>query len=143
VLAVLDSTASIERRPGTRLNREWSADLKCGGRRLPEKLHNRGRDLLRQTENRHSTMAKTIKLSGREMGILRTIGFGLGVSGAELVERTQIAAEDLCDTLNTLIDIGFIEAGSMKERVAPTEFAAENFEINPSYVNDLKLALKR
>ena len=88
-------------------------------------------------------MAKTIKLSGRELGILRTIGFGLGVSGAELVERTQIAAEDLCDTLNTLIDIGFIEAGSMTERVALTEFAAENFEINPSYVNDLKLALKR
>ena len=89
------------------------------------------------------TMAKSIKLSGREMGILRTIGFGLGVSGAELEERTQIAAEDLCDVLNTLIGIGYLETGSMKERVVLAEFAAENFEINPSYSNDLKLALKR
>lgn len=88
-------------------------------------------------------MVKSIKLSGRETGILRTIGFGIGVSGAELAERTQIAAEDLCDTLNTLIDIGFIETGSAKERVAFTEFATENFEVNPSYANDLKLALKR
>ena len=88
-------------------------------------------------------MAKSIKLSGREMGILRTIGFGLGVSGAELEERTQIAAEDLCDILNTLMDIGFIETGSAKERVTFNEFAAENFEINPSYANDLKLAMKR
>ena len=88
-------------------------------------------------------MAKQIKLSGREMGVLRSIGFGLGVSGAELQERTQIAAEDLCDVMNTLIDIGYVETGSMKERVLLAEFATENFEINPSYSNDLKLAMKR
>ena len=88
-------------------------------------------------------MAKSIKLSGREVGIMRTIGFGLGVSGAELEERTQIAQEDLCDILNTLIGVGFIETRSMTEHVTIAEFATENFEINPSYANDLKLALKR
>ena len=88
-------------------------------------------------------MAKQIKLSGREMGILRSIGFGLGVSGTELQERTQIAAEDLCDVLNTLIEIGYVETRSTKERVSVSEMPAENFEINPSYSNDLKLAMKR
>jgi len=84
-----------------------------------------------------------MNLSGREMGILRTIGFGLGISGAELEERTQIAAEDLCDILNGLIEVGFVESRSLTEHVAVTEFATESFEINPSYANDLKLAMKR
>jgi len=88
-------------------------------------------------------MAKSLKLSGREMGVLRTIGFGLGITGAELEERTQIAADDLCDILNTLIEVGYVEARSLKERVAFIDFPKESFEINPSYANDLKLAMKR
>jgi DNA-binding IclR family transcriptional regulator len=88
-------------------------------------------------------MAKAIKLSGREMGILRCIGLGLGVSGTELQERTQIAPEDLTDVLNTLIDIGYVETASMKERVTLEQFATETFEINPSYATDLKAAMKR
>lgn len=88
-------------------------------------------------------MAKDIKLSGREMGVLRSIGFGLGVSGAELQERTQLAVDDLADVLNTLLDIGYLETGSLKERVGIDGLLAENFEINPSYANDLKLAMKR
>ena len=88
-------------------------------------------------------MARQIKLNGRELGVMRTIGFGLGVTGAELQERTQIEAEDLCDLLNTLIDIGYIETPTMKERVPLEEFAAETFEINPSYASDLKGAMRR
>ena len=88
-------------------------------------------------------MAKAIKLSGREMGIMRAIGFGLGVTGAELAERTQIAPDDLCDTLNALIAMGYVEARSMTEHVLLTEFTSENFEVNPSYANDLKEAMKR
>jgi hypothetical protein len=88
-------------------------------------------------------MARQIKLNGRELGIMRTIGFGLGVNGSELQERTQIAAEDLCDVLNTLLDIGYIETTSMKSRVGAEDYAAENFEINPSYVSELKVALRR
>ncbi|MEQ1850083.1 MAG: hypothetical protein ABMA01_00690 [Chthoniobacteraceae bacterium] len=88
-------------------------------------------------------MAKDIKLSGREMGVLRSIGFGLGVSGVELQERTALAAADLADVLNTLLDIGYIETRSLKERVEIDGVLEENFEINPSYANDLKLAMKR
>jgi hypothetical protein len=88
-------------------------------------------------------MARIIRLNGREAAVLRTIGFGLGVSGAELRERMQIAAEDLVDVINTLLDIGYVETPSMKERVTLEEYATENFEINPSYSGDLKEALRR
>ena len=88
-------------------------------------------------------MTKQIKLSGREMGILRAIGFGLGISGTELQERTQLASDDLTDVLNTLLDIGYLETGSLTERVDVDGMPTENFEINPSYANDLKVAMKR
>jgi hypothetical protein len=88
-------------------------------------------------------MAREIKLNGRELGVMRTIGFGLGVSGAEIQERTNIAAEDLCDLLNTLLDIGYLETPTMKERVTVEEMPAELFEINPSYAGDLKVAMRR
>jgi hypothetical protein len=88
-------------------------------------------------------MAKQIKLNGRELGVMRAIGFGLGVSGTELYERTQIGPDDLCDVLNTLLDIGYIETTSMKSHVGADNYATENFEINPSYVTDLKVAMRR
>ena len=90
-----------------------------------------------------NTMAREIKLNGRELGVMRTIGFGLGVSGAEIQERTQIDPEDLCDLLNTLLDIGYLETPTMKERVPFADYAAEIFEINPSYASDLKVAMRR
>lgn len=82
-------------------------------------------------------------MNGRELGVMRAIGFGLGVSGTELHERTNIAPEDLCDVLNTLIDLGYAETTSTKQRVSVDDYAAENFEINPSYAADLKLAMRR
>ena len=88
-------------------------------------------------------MGRTPKLNGRESGMLKAIGFGLGVSGEELLERTQMSPEDLCDVLNTLLDIGYVETASMKERVTPEMLTTENFEINPSYATDLKEAMKR
>jgi hypothetical protein len=88
-------------------------------------------------------MAKQLKLSGRELGILRAIGFGLGIRGEELQERTQLPADELTDVLNTLLDLGFVEAGSMKEHVDPAEMPIDTFEINPSYSNELKLAMRR
>ena len=88
-------------------------------------------------------MARQPRLNGRESGLLKTIGFGLGVSGQELLERTQMSDEDLCDVLNTLLDIGYIETASMKEHVTPEGYATEMFEINPSYAVDLREAMKR
>ncbi len=90
-----------------------------------------------------SIMARQIKLNGRELGVLRTIGFGLGVTGTEIQERTNIEMEDLCDLLNTLLDIGYLETPTMRERVPHEECGAEIFEINPSYASDLKVAMRR
>ena len=88
-------------------------------------------------------MARTIKLSGRESGVLRAIGFGLGATGTELSERTQMPEDDLVDVLNGLLDSGFVEAASMRENVSTKDFAEDTFEVNPSYTSDLKLALQR
>ena len=88
-------------------------------------------------------MAREIKLNGRELGVMRTIGFGLGLTGLEIQERTNIDAEDLCDLLNTLLDIGYLETPAMKERVSLEEMPVETFEINPSYSGDLKVAMRR
>ena len=89
------------------------------------------------------TMARQIKLNGRELSVMRTIGFGLGLTGQEIQDRTQIEHEDLCDLLNTLLDIGYLETPTMRERVPFTEYAAETFEINPSYSAELKVAMRR
>jgi hypothetical protein len=88
-------------------------------------------------------MAKAIKLSGRESGVLRAIGFGLGVPGAELSERLQMAEDELVDVLNALLDVGYVETESMRERVELADFASETFEVNPSYAGDLKAAMRR
>lgn len=88
-------------------------------------------------------MGRQIKLNGRETGVMRAIGFGLGLTGTEIQERTQLDPEDLVDVLNTLLDMGYIETPTMKERVAVADYAAETFEINPSYATDLKAAMRR
>jgi DNA-binding MarR family transcriptional regulator len=88
-------------------------------------------------------MARIIRLNGREAALLRTIGFGLGVNGSELQERLQMASEDLVDVINTLLDLGYVETASAKEKITPEEFLTESFEINPSYAADLKSVLRR
>lgn len=92
---------------------------------------------------RKHDMARIIRLNGRESAVLRYIGFGLGVTGTELQDRLQMPAEDVVDVLNTLLDIGYVETPTMKERITVEEFAAETFEINPSYAGDLKAVLRR
>ena len=88
-------------------------------------------------------MARQIKLNGREQSMMRTIGFGLGITGAEVLERMAMIPEELVDVLNSLIEIGYLETPTMKERVTLADFSTETFEINPSYASDLKEALKR
>ena len=99
--------------------------------------------MLFQLRKLTKNMARQIKLNGRELSVMRTIGFGLGLTGLEIQERTQIESEDLCDLLNTLLDIGYLETPTMKERVPFAEYAAETYEINPSYISELKVAMKR
>jgi hypothetical protein len=88
-------------------------------------------------------MAKPIRLSGREASVVRSIGFGLGVSGAELQTLMQMDAESLVDVLNTLLEVGYIETASMRDQTTMADYATERFEANPSYVQDLKTATRR
>lgn len=88
-------------------------------------------------------MARQIKLNGRELALLRTIGFGLGVTGAELQERMAMMPDELVDILNTMLDSGYVEVASMKQQITEAELPAETFELNPAFTTDLKEALKR
>jgi hypothetical protein len=88
-------------------------------------------------------MAKEIKLSGREGAVIRAVGFGLGVTGTELVERLHMAEDELTDVLNALLGSGYLETASMRERIETSEMNEETFEVNPSYAGDLKAVLRR
>ena len=49
---------------------------------------------------------KNIRLSGREATVVRSLGFGLGMNGTELVEHARMPDEDLVDVLNGLMEVG-------------------------------------
>ena len=62
---------------------------------------------------------KQIRLSGREASVIRSLGFGLAVNGAELLEDTRLAAEDLSDVLSGLMEVGYVESTPFTERTCP------------------------
>ncbi len=88
-------------------------------------------------------MSRQIRFNGRETAVMRAIGFGLGISGKDLQERLQMGHDDMADVLSTLMELGYVETASARERVYQEDYEAEMFEINPSYVADLKIVLKR
>ena len=86
---------------------------------------------------------KQIKLSGREMAVLRAIDYANGNTGVELYERTAIDGGDLADILNALCEVGYVEVIPMVEPVTYLNYAQSRFEINPSYALQLKEAMRR
>ena len=76
---------------------------------------------------------RNIKLTGREICIVRAIGFTEPVLGASLQETTHMEAEDVTDTLNGLISAGFAESIPYCEEVKIEQMAVTEFEINPAY----------
>jgi len=88
-------------------------------------------------------MSRTIKLSGREANVIRSIGFGLGVTGKELLEQLSVPKDELCDLLNTLITAGFVETATMRDSTDMDTLEDETFEINGSFASDIKTAMKR
>jgi hypothetical protein len=86
---------------------------------------------------------KTIKLSGREMAVLRAIDYANGNTGLELRERTAMDGGDLADALNALCEVGYVEVIPMVEPVTFLNYAESRFEINPSYALQLKEAMRR
>lgn len=90
-----------------------------------------------------SPTMKQIKLTGREMAVLRAIDYANGSTGAEIAERTHIEAEDIVDILNGVCEVGYVEPNPFVEKVSESDYATRLFEINPSYAQQLNEALRR
>ncbi|MGI9087960.1 MAG: hypothetical protein ACR2HH_09510 [Chthoniobacterales bacterium] len=86
---------------------------------------------------------RNIKLTGREASVVRAIGFAEAVLGAEIQEMTHMDAEDVTDTLNSLLSAGFAESIPYYEEVQMAEMPVTAFELNPAYAHDLRTAMLR
>lgn len=84
---------------------------------------------------------RQIKLTGREVTVVRAIGFTEPMLGAEIQDFTRMAGEDVSDTLNALIAAGFVESIPYSEEVQLADMPVTAFELNPGYVQGLKQAL--
>jgi hypothetical protein len=86
---------------------------------------------------------KQIKLSGREMAVLRSIDYATGNTGNEIRERTSLDPSDLADILNAMAEVGYIESMPLVDPVTLLNYGDTRFEINPSYAQQLKEAMRR
>jgi hypothetical protein len=86
---------------------------------------------------------KQIKLSGREMAVLRAIDYATGSTGTEIREKTAIEGTDVAEILNALCEIGYVEVIPLVEPVTYLNYADSRFEVNPSYALQLKEAMRR
>jgi helix-turn-helix protein len=86
---------------------------------------------------------RNIKLTGREISVVRAIGFAEAVSGAEIQDATHMDPEDVTDTLNSLLSAGFAESVPFREEVEMAEMPVTAFEINPAYAHELRAAMIR
>ncbi len=84
---------------------------------------------------------KQIRLSGREAAVIRSLGFGLAVSGPELLENTRIAIDDLSDVLSGLMEVGYVESTPFAERTSVEALPTTEYEVNSAYAHELKAAL--
>lgn len=84
---------------------------------------------------------RNIKLTGREATIVRAIGFGESMLGAEIQDISHMDGEDVTDTINGLLSAGFVESVPFREEVELAEMPVTSFEVNPAYVLGLKSAL--
>ena len=90
-----------------------------------------------------SSVMRRIKLSGRELAVLKALGFATAVPGLDILDHTQMQADDATDVLNALLAAGYVESKPYREQVTPTEMVTIEFEVNPGYVHELKAAMAR
>jgi hypothetical protein len=86
---------------------------------------------------------RSIKLTGREMTIVRAIGFADSAIGADIQDVTKMELEDVTDVLNGLIAAGFVESIPYSEDVQMAEIMATAFEVNPAYAHELRRAIAK
>ena len=92
---------------------------------------------------------KEIKLTGREMAVLKAIDQTTGTFGPDLATTTHLEEQDLVDILSGLMDVGYVEAYAGEDQRMPLEeatlaaFATTRFEVNPSYALQIRQAMRR
>ena len=84
---------------------------------------------------------KQIRLSGREATVIRSLGFGLGMNGTELLEHARLEAQDLVDVLNGLMEVGYVECTPFAEQTNVVALPKCEYEVNSAYAHELKSAL--
>lgn len=98
---------------------------------------------IRVCEVLFSWVMRRIKLSGRELAVLKALGFASAVPGLDILDHTQMQTDDVTDVLNALLAAGYVESKPYREQVTPTEMVTIEFEVNPGYVHELKAAMAR
>jgi hypothetical protein len=88
-------------------------------------------------------LMRCVKLTGREATVVRAIGFTESMLGTEIQDFTRMEMEDVTDILNGLMSAGFVESIPYYEEVQLAEMPVTAFELNPSYVHELKEAIQR
>ncbi len=86
---------------------------------------------------------RRIQLSGRERAVLKAIGFAEAIPGSAVAEHTNMPAEDLADIFNALLSAGYVESRPYREQISNEEMLTTEFEVNPSYVHELRASMKR
>jgi len=86
---------------------------------------------------------RQIKLTGREITIMRALGFTEPMLGSEIQDHARMELEDITDTLNSLISAGFVESIPYTEAVQLADVSVTSFEVNPAYVHELREAMLR
>ena len=86
---------------------------------------------------------RTIKLSGREVSVVRAIGFTNSMLGAEIQDFVRMESDDVTDILNSLMAAGFVESIPYSEQIQLAEMPVTAFEVNPAYSHELKRAITR
>lgn len=84
-----------------------------------------------------------INLTGREVSVVKAIGFCEPIFGAEIQEKTRMEPADVTDTLNGLLFAGFAESVPAYHEVPLAAMPVTSFEINPAYAHELRNALLR
>jgi len=86
---------------------------------------------------------RKIKLTGREVSVVRAIGFSEAMFGAEILDYTRMTPDDVTDTLNSLLSAGFVECVPYRDQVELSDMPLITFEMNPAYAHELKGAIHR
>ena len=86
---------------------------------------------------------KKIKLSGREVAVVRAVNMSIGTPGIEIFERTHIEIHELAEIITGLIEAGFLDCEPFTDIVTAESLPGATIGINPGYAHELKAALLR